>query len=283
MMRLPSPAKLNLHLRVLGRREDGYHNLQTAFQFIDWCDYLTFNKASHQDIMLDGAPEDIPNDQNLIVKAALAIKPYATQHCGINIHLEKNLPMGAGLGGGSSNAATTLVALNQIWQCKLSNKSLQAIGAKLGADVPIFIYGQSAWAEGIGEQLTPYNFPEIDYLLLLPNLHVSTAKIFTDKALTRDSKSIKIRALTESECGWNNDLLGYNDCESVVMSKYPEIATAKDWLNAQNPTYMTGTGSCLYSGFDNRNLASIIAARCPRNWSTKIVKGNNCSLLKGAL
>jgi 4-diphosphocytidyl-2-C-methyl-D-erythritol kinase len=282
-MRLPSPAKLNLHLRILGRRNDGYHNLQTAFQFIDWCDYLTFRKNSSDIITLSGAPSDIPNEQNLITRAAMAIKPFANKYQGVHIELEKHLPMGAGLGGGSSNAATTLVALNSLWNCNLSNQTLRAIGSKLGADVPIFIYGQSAWAEGIGEQLTPFNFPEIDYLLLLPGVHVSTAKIFTHKALTRDSKSIKIRALTESECGWQNDFFGYNDCEPVVMNNYPEIAAAKNWLNEQNPTYMTGTGSCLYSGFDNRNLASIIAARCPRNWSTKIVKGNNCSLLKGAL
>jgi 4-diphosphocytidyl-2-C-methyl-D-erythritol kinase len=282
-LRLPAPAKLNLHLRILGQREDGYHNLQTAFQFIDWCDFITFNQSLTKEVTLSGAPDDIPLAQNLIIKAAMAIKPYARQYCGVDIHLEKKLPMGAGLGGGSSNAATTLVALNQLWKCDLSNKQLRDIGAKLGADVPIFVYGQSAWAEGIGEQLTPFNFPEVDYLLLLPNVHVSTAKIFTHKALTRDSKSIKIRALTESEFGWNNDLLGYNDCEPLVMSDYPEIAAAKNWLNAQNSTYMTGTGSCLYSGFDNRDLASIIAARCPRNWSTKIVKGNNCSLLKGAL
>ncbi len=281
--KLPSPAKLNLHLRILGKREDGYHNLQTAFQFIDWCDYLTFEASESQHLTLTGIPDELNNDDNLIIKAANAIKPYANSDCGLNIRCEKHLPMGAGLGGGSSNAATTLLALNQIWDCRLNESELMQIGTKLGADVPIFVYGKAAWAEGIGERLTPCNFPELTYLLLMPKVHVSTAKIFGHQALTRDSKPIKIRALTKGEICWQEDYLGYNDCESLVLCEYPEIAEAKSWLNKQNPTFMTGTGSCLYSGFDKPEKASIIAARCSGRWATKIVKGKCCSLLKDAL
>lgn len=281
--RLPSPAKLNLHLRILGQREDGYHNLQTAFQFIDWCDFLTFDLSDSQQVTLMGIPDELNNNDNLIIKAANALFPYAKNHCGVTVTCEKNLPMGAGLGGGSSNAATTLLALNQIWNCDLSESELMAIGAKLGADVPIFVYGKAAWAEGIGEQLYPCDFPELTYLLLVPKVHVSTAKIFGHKALTRDSKPIKIRALTKSENCWKNDYLGYNDCEPLVMQLYPEIAQAKSWLNKHNPTFMTGTGSCLYSGFDKPEKASIIAARCSGKWATKIVKGKCCSLLKDTL
>jgi len=281
--KLPSPAKLNLHLRIVGRRQDGYHELQTAFQFIDLCDYLTFHPSDSKEVSLVGVPAELDNADNLIIKAANQLKPYAKHFCGLNIECEKNIPMGAGLGGGSSNAATALLVLNKIWHCDLSEQKLMEIGANLGADVPIFVYGKSAWAEGIGEKLYPCNFPDLTYLLLMPNVHVSTAKIFTHQGLTRDSKTIKIRALTKSETCWKDEYLGYNDCEPLVLKEYPEIAEAKCWLNKQNPTFMTGTGSCLYSGFDKPEKASIIAARCSGRWTTKIVKGNSCSLLKESL
>jgi 4-diphosphocytidyl-2-C-methyl-D-erythritol kinase len=252
-----SPAKLNLFLHVCGRRDDGYHNLQTVFQFLDFSDDLHFSPNNSGEIILENAIAGVAHDNNLIVRAAKLLAPYQNERQGVRIQLEKRLPMGAGLGGGSSNAATTLVALNQLWQCGLSKAALQTLGLSLGADVPIFIYGHAAFAEGIGEQLQNIDAKESVYLLAIPNCHVSTEEIFSHSRLTRDSKMMKIAAFLEQ-----GNLLSLldtrNDCEVLVRSLYPEVAETFVHLAAlglQEPARMTGTGACVFVRFDNYSEA----------------------------
>ncbi len=219
---LLSPAKLNLFLHITGQRGDGYHELQTLFQLLDWGDRLQFKSDNSGEISLHGADLGIPAEQNLIVKAAQAL-PRNTGNQGVSIHLEKRIPEGGGLGGGSSNAAATLLAMNYLWNLQLGDKALQKIGAKLGADVPVFVAGHTAWAEGIGEFLTPVELPETWYLVIAPGCHVSTAEIFSNEQLTRNTSPIKMAAFFEGN--------SRNDCQQLVRNLHKEVDNALNWLD----------------------------------------------------
>lgn len=249
-----APAKINLFMHIVGQREDGYHLLQTAFQFLNIADTLTISPNNSGNITLEPAIKDIPLEQNLIYKSAIALQKATGCKQGAHIHVEKILPMGAGLGGGSSNAATTLVALNELWQLKLSRQQLQNIGQQLGADVPIFIYGQAALAEGIGEQLTDINPPESAYLLAIPNCHVSTKEIFSHSALTRDTKIKKIAAFIDEGTQNLSDLYA-NDAELLVRSLHKEVDKTFALLTSIGKAQMTGTGACIFVPFASKCAA----------------------------
>ncbi|MEO9654552.1 4-(cytidine 5'-diphospho)-2-C-methyl-D-erythritol kinase [Marinomonas sp.] len=275
-MKLPSPAKLNLFLHITAQREDGYHNLQTVFQFIDLCDQLDFTLTNDSEIRLAPEIPDLPCEQNLIYKAARLLQPYRhTATSGIQITLEKQLPMGGGIGGGSSNAATTLLALNTLWNCQLNLEELAKIGLTLGADVPVFVMGFAAFAEGVGEELLPVEPDTPYYLLIKPNCHVSTAQIFTDKYLTRDTPPIKIsHALT---------LDGHNDCLEVVKKHNPEVKEAFSWLQQHGNAKLTGTGACLFMAFPSRVEAERLKRMVPGKWQAWVCKGCNRSPAHKAL
>ncbi len=267
----PSPAKLNLFLHITGQREDGYHELQTAFQFLDYCDYLQYELTDTAEIRLATPIAGVDDSDNLVVKAATLLQQHVKSQQGVVISLTKTLPMGGGLGGGSSNAATTLVALNSLWQCQLSTDELATLGLKLGADVPIFIHGQAAWAEGVGEKLTPISPEEPWYIVIVPNCHVSTAEIFSSRELTRDCEPIKIPRFLSEE--------GRNVCEEVVRKHYPPVAEALDWLNSFSPSRMTGTGACVFAKFDSKLQAEQVMAKLPEQWQGFVAKGCNQSPL----
>ena len=234
-----SPAKLNLFLHITGVRDDGYHNLQTVFQFLDLHDTLTFeNTESNGHISLGNSIQGVPEKENLVYKAAMLLRQHTNSTRGARISIDKKLPMGGGLGGGSSNAATTLVALNQLWDTKLSTQELETLGVTLGADIPIFVHGVAAWAEGIGEQLTPVTIDEPWYLLAIPACHVETAKIFQDKQLTRNTKAITMRAFLNGA--------GHNDFEPIAKKKFPLINKTLDLLNEWGDARLTGTGACCF-------------------------------------
>jgi len=266
-----SPAKINLFLHILGRRSDGYHNLQTAFQFLDYCDELTFDVTPDPSIALSPAIEGVAHSDNLIVRAALALQEASGSNLGARITLDKKLPMGGGLGGGSSNAATTLVALNQLWQCQLSTQELADIGLKLGADVPVFIHGYAAWAEGVGEKITAISPEEPWYLVVSPNCHVSTAEIFSSPELTRDCKSMTISGFLSGE--------SRNVCEDVVRNNYPPVALTLDWLENYAKPRMTGTGACVFASFETKADAQRVMNQLPEGWQGFIAKGCNQSPL----
>lgn len=272
---LKSPAKINRFLHICGRRPDGYHNLQTVFQFIDLYDLLSFESRNDGQIILKTQLQGINPDDNLIIKAARKLQKYCSKPCGITISIEKHLPMGAGIGGGSSNAATTLVALNQLWQLNLSNNELKQIGLELGADVPIFIHGRSAWAEGVGEQLSNLDLDEPWYLLLFPRCHVSTQKIFSHELLTRDTEIKTIAAFLEQ----GNQEQFKNDCESLVRSLYPEIDKAFIELNQLSTAKMTGTGACIYALFEHEQKAREVAQQLSAGIEYRVCKGSNLSAL----
>lgn len=278
-LKLPAPAKINLFLHICGQRNDGYHNLQTAFQFLDIADQLNFSCRADGDINLNTAFFDVATEDNLIVKAARTLKQLTNCTLGVDIDIDKILPMGAGLGGGSSNAATTLLALNHLWQLHLSQEQLKKIGVKLGADVPIFIHGHAAWAEGIGEQLSNIDITEKWYLLVIPTCHVSTATIFSHSELTRDTKMMTIAAFLEQ----GNLPTFRNDCESLVRKLYPEVDQALTALSNFSEARMTGTGACIYASFNTREEAQQVSAKISKKFSTVICKGINQSPLQNAL
>lgn len=263
-----SPAKLNLFLHIIGQRADGYHLLQTVFQLLDYYDELTFTLRDDQQINLTCNINEINNENNLVLRAAHLLK----QQQGVDIHLHKNIPMGGGLGGGSSNAATTLIALNHLWQLQLSTQELLALGLKLGADVPVFIQGQSAWAEGIGEVLVPIELPERWFVVLAPPVLVSTPKLFSDNELTRNTSPIKIQEFLEGA-------ETQNDCEVVCSKRYPEVAAALTWLNQFAPARLTGTGGCVFAAVKNEQTAKQIAEQIPKPFTGFYAKGINCSPL----
>lgn len=271
----PAPAKLNLFLHINSRRADGYHELQTLFQFIDLHDNLSFIPTTDGQITLTSTLEGVPEQDNLVIRAAHLLQSQAPEHPGARIHLEKHLPMGAGIGGGSSDAATTLMILNQLWNIHLNPPKLAQLGQQLGADVPIFIAGYAAFAQGIGEQLTPMNPPEHWYVLLTPKTMVSTAKVFNDPQLTRDTPKIKV-----NEYNWANT---HNDCQSIVMNHYPEVALALQWLVEYGSARMTGTGRCVFAPFTSESEALDVAARCPARFQARVCKGLNQSPLHQCL
>lgn len=274
---LTSPAKLNLFLHINGRLDNGYHELQSLFHFLDKGDELTFELTDDGKVSLDCNLPELITEQNLIIKAIDALKPLLTEknkHFGVNINLHKVLPMGGGVGGGSSNAATTLLALNQLWQLHLSPETLERIGKNLGADVPIFIRGKSSIAEGIGEKLFDYPIAEKWYLVLTPNVHVNTALLFNSDKLPRDTKKIPLEQLNYT--GLTPD--HKNDFETLVYKNYPAVAKAIDWLLEYAPARLTGTGACVFSVFENKQEAETIFTMLPATMSGFIAKGCNISI-----
>ena len=266
----PAPAKLNLCLHIVGRRADGYHLLQSAMQFIDLCDELRFRERPAGTIERISGPAEIPADTDIAVKAARALA-NGRDVPGVGIELHKRIPVQAGLGGGSSDAATALVALNEIWRLRLSVDELARIGLTLGADVPFFVRGSAAWVEGVGEQLTPYDFPESHYLIVKPQAAVSTAEIFQAPELTRNSPVTTIRGFLAAG--------GRNDCTACVRGRYPEIAEALDWLHEFGEARLTGTGACVFVALPNEHAAQAVRARLPARWSGYIARGLNRSPL----
>ncbi len=264
---LPAPAKLNLFLHITGKRPDGYHNLQTLFQLLDYGDELTFAPRPSNEIVVESSINSLNTPDNLVYRAAKALQQRAGTCQGVHITLRKHLPMGGGIGGGSSDAATTLLGLNHLWQCQLPESDLLTLGAQLGADIPVFIRGRTAWAEGIGEQLEPIDLPEKWYLVLAPDCHVSTAAIFSHKDLTRDTPLIKVAAFLKQG--------GRNDCQQLVKKLYPPVANALNWLDNFGPAQMTGTGACVFTTFSDKASAEAVFAQRPKAFSGFVAKGVN--------
>ena len=253
MIRVPSPAKINLFLHITGRRDNGYHELQSIFQLIDLQDWLEFTPKNDTSISIEGLGS-VDLEQNLIYKATQILKPYAQKCTGLSISIEKNIPMGAGLGGGSSNAATTLIVVNQLWQCGLNTEQLAELGVKLGADVPIFVHGHNAWAEGIGEQLTFIELDQKQYIILKPDCFISTQLLFSQKTLTRNSK-------TTTFCAYQLKPFNFgNNFEPLARSLYPEVDEAMQYLDQFGVAKLTGTGACVFTEVTpNMNIDEILA------------------------
>ncbi|HLS80991.1 MAG TPA: 4-(cytidine 5'-diphospho)-2-C-methyl-D-erythritol kinase [Steroidobacter sp.] len=267
----PAPAKINLCLHIVGRRADGYHLLQTAMQFIDLCDELRFYERPAGVIeRLSGLPEVRP-DQDLAIRAARLLAELAGPRKGVAIALDKRIPAQSGLGGGSSDAATVLVALDRLWDLNLGVETLAQLGLRLGADVPLFVHGQAAWAEGVGERLTSWDFPQRCYLVVRPQVSVSTAEIFQAPELTRNSPVTTIRDFLAGG--------GRNDCTSTVRGRYPEVAEALDLLSEFGQAQLTGTGSCVFLGVSDAESARAIARQLPGRWNTYVVRSLNRSPL----
>ncbi|MCU7986035.1 4-(cytidine 5'-diphospho)-2-C-methyl-D-erythritol kinase [Shewanella sp. SW24] len=268
----PAPAKLNLFLHVNGRRADGYHELQTLFQFIDYCDMLDFKVTETAELILHSNISNVVADSdNLILRAAKSLQQITGFTGGAEIWLDKRLPMGGGLGGGSSDAATTLVALNTLWNTQLSTEELAKIGLKLGADIPVFIHGFAAFAEGVGERLQAVNPSEPWYLIIAPDAHVSTAEVFQDPLLPRDTPKLAIETLMNQP--WAND------CQKLVVSKYPQVAKALGWLLEYAPSRMTGTGACVFGEFTQKQQALAALAKLPSEMQGFVAQGMNLSPL----
>ena len=272
----PAPAKLNLFLHVLGRRADGYHELQTVFQLIGLYDTIDIAVREDGVIARPNGPAGVPEDEDLVVRAARALKEATGTGLGASISIKKSIPMGGGLGGGSSDAATTLLALNAMWRTGLTSAQIAAIGLNLGADVPVFVAGRSAWAEGVGERLTPVTLGgDSWYLVLFPGVAVPTAAVFQAAELTRNSPPTTMRGFLETG--------GRNDCEEVVRARFPAVAEALDWLARHAPARLTGTGSCVFAKFANAAAAERIAARVPDTWRAYVARGLDESPLLGEL
>ena len=259
-----SPAKLNLFLHITGRRKNGYHELQTVFQLLDWGDGLTFTPNDSAAITLESNPTDIPLEDNLIIRAARLLQ---RGDLGAHITVDKRIPTGAGLGGGSSNAASTLLALNHLWDLQLTREQLQTIGAGLGADVPVFVGARSAWAEGVGEILTPVELAQRWYLILVPDCHVSTAQIFSHRQLTRNTIPIKMATFFEGE--------SRNDCQQLVRRLYPQVDKALKMLDNFGEARLTGTGACAFISFENATEAESVRNELPGEWTSILAKGVN--------
>jgi 4-diphosphocytidyl-2-C-methyl-D-erythritol kinase len=275
MIELLSPAKLNLFLHVTGQREDGYHTLQTLFQLLDYGDQMRFQANTSGKITLNCQGLDIPTGENLVHRAARALQQHAGVGDGASITLSKRLPTGGGLGGGSSNAATTLLALNHLWNLEMETGELADLGLALGADVPVFVLGCSAWAEGVGEQLQALELPDCWYLVIAPDCEVSTAEVFSQRQLTRNTAPIKIAAFFKQG--------GRNDCENVVRELYPEVDKALIWLNNFSRARLTGTGACVFAAFESEAQAQTVVGQLPSNWRGFVARGLNCSPVHPAL
>lgn len=268
---LPCPAKLNLFLLITGRRPDGYHLLQTLFQLLDYGDDLHLQINGSGDIRLTPNFPGIPVEHNLVYRAAKLLQDTTGCRQGADLHLVKRLPMGGGIGGGSSDAATALVGLNHLWQTGLNEDDLAELGRQIGADVPVFVRGKTAWAEGIGEELTPLALPPKWYVVVAPQCTVSTAEVFSHEGLTRNSKGIKVRAFLEEG--------GKNDCQKVVESLFPQVKDAVDWLGRFGPAQMTGTGACVFAAFATEAEARDVFAKRPIQLNGFVAKGVNESPL----
>ena len=295
-LNLPAPAKLNLMLHITGRRDDGYHELQTVFQFIDFVDELQFTLRDDEQIIRQCEGFSVSEDDDIIVRAAHALRNNyrlknpsteqssndtpAVNKLGVDILLKKNIPMGAGLGGGSSDAATTLIALNLLWRLSFSIDDLAEIGLNLGADVPVFVRGFAAFAEGVGEKLSPLSLPERWYLVVVPPVHVSTKEVFLNPDLTRDCSTIKLCDLSRRE--WRNV------CTSVVCKNHPEVSQAIDIISKYSKAKMSGTGASVFAEFDNKAQAEEVLQKIRQNsategWKSFVTKGRNQSPLHRTL
>lgn len=273
----PAPAKLNLFLYITGQRADGYHTLQTLFQFLDYGDTLTIEPRNDGEIRLLTPVEGVPDEENLIVRAARLLMQRAAQSgrlpagSGAEIAIDKRLPMGGGLGGGSSNAATVLVALNHLWGCKLGVDELAELGLQLGADVPVFVRGHAAFAEGVGEILTPVNPPEKWYLVAHPGVSIPTPVIFKDPELPRNTPQRSIDTLLKCEFG--------NDCEVIARKRFREVDAVLSWLLEYAPSRLTGTGACVFSEFDTESAARQVLKQAPEWLHGFVARGVNLSPL----
>ena len=270
----PAPAKLNLFLHVVGRRADGYHLLQTLFRFIDLSDTLHFTVRTDGEVCRINSLEGVPPAQDLCVRAARLLQQETGCKLGVNIELEKRIPMGGGLGGGSSDAATTLLALNRLWSLGLSRERLMRLGLSLGADVPVFVFGDNAFAEGVGERLQAYPLPAAYYVVLCPPVQVPTAQIFTHPELTRNTISMTMRALpkgadfrTGRQDGLNNDL------QAVACKLYPEVAEYLAWLAKFAPALMTGSGACVFAEFTTEAEAQAVLQQLPTSMRGFVARG----------
>lgn len=271
----PAPAKLNLFLHVTGRRPDGYHEIQTVFQLIDLADRLHFTPREDGEIRRIDGPPEIPASEDLSLRAARRLMNEGGSGLGADIRLEKRIPVQGGLGGGSSDAATTLVALNEIWGLRLAPTTLAAIGLELGADIPLFIQGSSAWGEGIGERLTPLELPERHYAIVFPGVGTSTAEVFQASELTRKTPKTTIRGFLKAG--------GHNDCEPVVAGRSPEVRQALAWLSERGEARLTGTGSCVFAGFADRGAADAALVGLPSEWRGFVARGLDRSPLQERL
>jgi 4-diphosphocytidyl-2-C-methyl-D-erythritol kinase len=267
----PAPAKLNLFLHITGRREDGYHLLQTVFQFLGYGDTLHFTPRDDGIIRRLSDLPGVQEKDDLVVRAARLLKEVSACSHGVDIEVEKRLPMGGGLGGGSSDAATTLVALNHIWSLNLSVDRLAELGLQLGADVPVFVRGHAAWAEGVGEILNPVELAEPWFVVLIPPVEVNTGKIFNDPELTRESHAITIRDFLAGH--------GSNVCQEIVVKHYPAVAAAIEWLGKHGKAMMTGTGACVFAAFETQEKAEAVFAARPAQWQGFVARGLNRSPL----
>ncbi len=265
----PAPAKLNLFLHVTGRRPDGYHNLQTVFQLIDLCDTIGMTVRQDGRIERPDGPVGVDPESDLTVRAARALQKATGCRMGATLRVRKRIPMGGGLGGGSSDAATVLLGLNELWGTQVSVDELARIGLPLGADVPVFVRGSSAWGQGVGEDLQPLELPEAWYVVIHPGVSVGTREVFQSPELTRNSPVITIRAFFQSG--------GRNDCEPVVRARFPEVAEALDWLGQFAPARLTGTGSCIFAPCAAAIDAERLAARVPDRWTSYVARGLNVS------
>ncbi|WP_410952041.1 4-(cytidine 5'-diphospho)-2-C-methyl-D-erythritol kinase [Pseudomonas sp. S1(2024)] len=268
---LPAPAKLNLWLHIIGRRADGYHELETVFQFLEHGDELSFAVRDDGVIRLHTEIEAVPHDSNLIVRAARKLQEQSGTTLGADIWLTKVLPMGGGIGGGSSDAATTLLALAHLWQLDWDEDRLAALGLSLGADVPVFVRGHAAFAQGVGEQLTPVDPEEPWYVVLVPQVSVSTVEIFSHPQLTRDSLPLKMRPVPEGN--------SRNDCQPVVEQSYPEVRNALNSLGKFTEARLTGTGSCVFGAFPSKAEADKVLALLSATQTGFVAKGSNVSML----
>jgi 4-diphosphocytidyl-2-C-methyl-D-erythritol kinase len=265
----PAPAKLNLFLHVTGRRPDGYHELQTVFQLIELCDTIAISVRADGRIERPDGPARVDPESDLTVRAARALQAATGSRLGATLRVRKRIPMGGGLGGGSSDAASVLLGLNELWGCRMPVDELARLGLPLGADVPVFVRGSSAWGQGVGEDLQPLELPESWYVVIHPRVAVGTRDVFQSPELTRNSPVITIRAFFQSG--------GRNDCEPVVRARFPEVADALDWLGRFAPARLTGTGSCIFAPCATAIDAERLAARVPDRWTSYVARGLNVS------
>jgi 4-diphosphocytidyl-2-C-methyl-D-erythritol kinase len=265
LVRVPAPAKINLFLHIVGRRPDGYHLLQTAFRMLDWGDEIILRRRDDGLIVRTTDVPGVAAEADLVVRAARALQAATGSPFGAEIGVEKRIPMGGGLGGGSSDAASVLVALNRLWACGLSRERLQEIGLTLGADVPFFIFGQTAFAEGVGEALQPLSVPPAWYLMVAPNVSVPTAEVFSAEELTRDSEILIMRAFAMHTTR--------NDMQATVCKKFPEVAEALVWLSQYGAARMSGSGACIFAPFDSKEKAEQVAAVAPQGWKVWVAEG----------
>lgn len=261
----PSPAKLNLFLHITGRYDNGYHQLQSLFQLLDTGDEIGFEINQSKHVAIAKQIKGVPEQDNLVYRAAMAIKPYASQSAGCLLHIKKKLPMGGGIGGGSSNAATVLLVLNKLWQCKLNIQKLADIGLGLGADVPIFVHGNTAFAEGVGEVLVPTSTPEKWYLVATPNVSISTKEIFTSPDLPRNTPKMDFTNYLFEETR--------NDCQTLVEKTHKEVASLLQWLVHYAPSRMTGTGASVFAVFDAKENANKVLHLLPDSYAGFVAKG----------